>query len=134
MSGYSNVGQSSVYEAGDQRNIKTSDLHKQETNPYAEGQANSHINIDSKDERSIANRLAAEEKRDKSSHDDPEVAMSKKDPTLPVGNPRQNRIMGRPSSVANQTQAVMHGNEPSKGAKIDAELREEEEAIMAKKK
>lgn len=27
----------------------------------------------------------------------------------------------------------MHGNEPSKGAKIDEELREEEEAILKKK-
>jgi hypothetical protein len=27
----------------------------------------------------------------------------------------------------------MHGNEPSRGAKIDQELREEEEAILKKK-
>jgi hypothetical protein len=31
------------------------------------------------------------------------------------------------------TQARNHGNEPSKGAKIDQELREEEEAELAKK-
>jgi hypothetical protein len=30
-------------------------------------------------------------------------------------------------------QARAHGNEPSKGAKIDQELREEEEAILKKK-
>lgn len=28
----------------------------------------------------------------------------------------------------------MHGNEPSKGAKIDEELREEEQATLSKKK
>lgn len=38
--------------------------------------------------------------------------MSKKDATLP---------------------AKMHGNEPSKGAKIDAELQAEEEATLKKK-
>jgi hypothetical protein len=30
-------------------------------------------------------------------------------------------------------QAISHGNEPSKGAKIDQELREEEEAELKKK-
>jgi hypothetical protein len=30
-------------------------------------------------------------------------------------------------------QAKLHGNEPSKGAKIDAEIQAEEEAILAKK-
>lgn len=29
--------------------------------------------------------------------------------------------------------AIMHGNEPSKGAKIDKEIEEEEAAILAKK-
>lgn len=38
--------------------------------------------------------------------------MSKKDSTLP---------------------AKMHGNEPSKGAKIDEELREEEQEVLKKK-
>lgn len=31
------------------------------------------------------------------------------------------------------TQARNHGNEPSKGAKIDAELQQEEEEILKKK-
>jgi hypothetical protein len=34
---------------------------------------------------------------------------------------------------ANAHQAKLHGNEPSKGAKIDQELKEEEDAILAKK-
>jgi hypothetical protein len=37
------------------------------------------------DQRSIANRLAAEEKKDDEPKDDKETALSKKDPTLPVG-------------------------------------------------
>jgi hypothetical protein len=79
MSGNSSVGQASVYEAGDQRNYKDSEINK--SDPYNEGQANSHKNLDSstwrlqwpdlssrsitdqltEDERSIANKLAAEE-------------------------------------------------------------------------
>ena len=31
------------------------------------------------------------------------------------------------------SQATMHGNEPSKGAKIDKELQDEEDEILAKK-
>lgn len=34
---------------------------------------------------------------------------------------------------ADRRQARSHGNEPSKGAKIDQELKEEEEAILKKK-
>jgi hypothetical protein len=109
MSGNSSVGQASVYEAGDQRNYKDSEINK--SDPYNEGQVNSHKNLDSKDERSIANKLAAEERKGEP-EDDPETALSKKDPTLP---------------------AKMHGNEPSKGAKIDAELQAEEEELLKKK-
>jgi len=82
MSGNSSVGQSGVYEAGDQRNYKDSEL-KAAQEPYQEGKENSHKNLDSKDERSIANKLAAEE-RNKGPSDDRETAASKKDPTLPV--------------------------------------------------
>lgn len=44
--------------------------------------------------------------------DDKETAMLKQDPTLP---------------------ARSHGNEPSKGAKIDAEIAEEEQEMLKKK-
>ncbi|KAL8963272.1 MAG: hypothetical protein Q9183_005033 [Haloplaca sp. 2 TL-2023] len=67
---------------------------------------------DTEDERSIANKLAREEKRS----DDPDISKeakeSQSDPTLP---------------------AKKHGNEPSKGAKIDAELQEEEDEMLKKK-
>ena len=109
MSGYSKVGTSGVYEAGDQRNVKQSEMEQPER--YEEGQKHSHSNLDSKDERSIANRLAAEEKKSEPA-DDPETAMAKKDPTLP---------------------AKMHGNEPSKGAKVDADLQQEEEEYLKRK-
>ncbi|KAL6858089.1 hypothetical protein ACO1O0_005541 [Amphichorda felina] len=112
MSGTSNVGQQAVYEAGDQRNYKESERKAMESHPYAEGKENSHNNLDSKDERSIANKLAAEE-RNEGPKDDFETAMSKKDPTLP---------------------AKMHGNSPSKGAKIDAELQAEDEQRLSEKK
>ncbi|KAI1779323.1 hypothetical protein F4818DRAFT_438104 [Hypoxylon cercidicola] len=111
MSGYSNVGQSSVYEAGDQRNPKDSEV---ESRPrYEEGVENSHLPNDSKDERSIANRLANEERKlGRKEQDDPETSALKKDPTLP---------------------AKLHGNEPSKGAKVDADLQAEEQEYLKQK-
>lgn len=45
MSGYSSVGQASVYEAGDQRNSKESE--GQHAERYHEGQKNSHLANDS---------------------------------------------------------------------------------------
>lgn len=76
MSGNSNVGQASVYEAGDQRNVKASEVETADR--FEEGKSNSHQANDSskntilsskgaaadrfiEDQRSIANRLAAEE-------------------------------------------------------------------------
>ncbi|PFH60635.1 hypothetical protein XA68_10595 [Ophiocordyceps unilateralis] len=109
MSGNSSVGNRGVYEAGDQRNPKQSDKESDER--YEQGQPNSHQLNDSKDERTIKNRLAAEERKGEPG-DDKETALSKKDPTLP---------------------AKLHGNEPSKGAKIDAELKAEEEEMLRRK-
>ena len=65
------------------------------------------------DERSIANKLEREEKREKEGEEKSlEDLQREKDATLP---------------------ARAHGNEPSKGAKIDQELREEDEAMLKKK-
>ncbi|TGJ84649.1 hypothetical protein E0Z10_g4122 [Xylaria hypoxylon] len=111
MSGYSKVGTSGVYEAGDQRNYKDSELPRPER--FEEGVENSHKPNDSKDERTIANRLANEERKlNRDEQDDPETAASKKDPTLP---------------------AKLHGNEPSKGAKVDASIQDEEEEYLKRK-
>ncbi|KAH6697086.1 hypothetical protein F5X68DRAFT_186075 [Plectosphaerella plurivora] len=109
MSGQSKVGNSGVYEAGDQRNSKDSEVEQPEK--FHEGKAHAHNNLDSKDERSIANRLAAEEANN-GEEEDPEITAMKKDPTAP---------------------ARMHGNEPSRGAKIDAQILAEEEAELERK-
>lgn len=45
MSGRSNVGGRGVYEAGDQRNVKDSEVNEAER--YKEGQPNSHLANDS---------------------------------------------------------------------------------------
>ncbi|MCJ1465018.1 hypothetical protein MMC07_003633 [Pseudocyphellaria aurata] len=111
MSGTSSVGQSSVYEAGDQRNYKDSEIERPER--FHEGQVNSHKANDSKDQRTIANKLAREEQRENEPEPiSKEAAESQKDPTLPARN---------------------HGNEPSKGAKIDAEIKAEEDELLRKK-
>ncbi|KAK4117680.1 hypothetical protein N656DRAFT_764844 [Canariomyces notabilis] len=110
MSGNSNVGNSQIYEAGDQRNQKASETGT--GTRYQEGTAHSHLQNDSKDQRSLSNRAAAEKSSEKQESQSEETAMYKKDPTLP---------------------AKSHGNTPSKGAQIDAEIQAEEEQQLKKK-
>ncbi|OCK84056.1 hypothetical protein K432DRAFT_345912 [Lepidopterella palustris CBS 459.81] len=111
MSGTSSVGGPGVYEAGDQRNYKDEEINTAER--FKEGKPNSHLANDSKDERSIANKLAREEKRAKEPEPRSlEAEQIAQDATLP---------------------ARSHGNEPSKGARIDQELREEEEEELRRK-
>ncbi|GES63625.1 hypothetical protein ATEIFO6365_0007031200 [Aspergillus terreus] len=115
MSGQSSVGSSGLYEAGDQRNVPQAELNERDR--YKEGEKHSHKNLDSKDNRSIANKLASQgQKPDPSHHHnkdyDPEAVISQKDSTKP---------------------AKLHGNEPSKGAKIDQELQEEDEQRLREK-
>ncbi|KAJ8108581.1 hypothetical protein OPT61_g8073 [Boeremia exigua] len=115
MSGTSNVGQAQVYEAGDQRNYKDSEIEEaKKENRFHEGKENSHLALDSKDERSIANKLEREKKRENEEEEklSEEDRLRKVDATLP---------------------AKLHGNEPSKGAKLDQELREEEQAELERK-
>ncbi|KAI9794376.1 MAG: hypothetical protein M1816_005445 [Peltula sp. TS41687] len=133
----SNVGNKQLYEDGDQRNYKVSEIQGKER--YGEGQPNSHKPNDSsedmpstllshssatngpvltscispEDQRSIANRLDRETKHaDDTDPKEIENLQYKKDPTLP---------------------ARSHGNEPSKGAKIDAEIQAEEEEELRRK-
>ncbi|AEO54693.1 hypothetical protein MYCTH_2115472 [Thermothelomyces thermophilus ATCC 42464] len=103
----SNVGNRQVYEAGDQRNPKATETGS--GTRCNKGTANSHLQNDSKDQRSLSKRAAAEVSQQEESH---ETSRHKKDPTLP---------------------AKAHGNEPSKGAQIDAELQAEDEELMKKK-
>ncbi|PYI25077.1 hypothetical protein BP00DRAFT_359354 [Aspergillus indologenus CBS 114.80] len=133
-SGQSSVGNRAIYEAGDQRNVPQAELNERAR--YAEGQTHSHKNLDSsmllqlprspppeqtnpvpEDQRSIANKLASQENKPESDHHhnftkDPEAELSKQDPTKP---------------------AKLHGNKPSKGAQIDAELQAEDEQRLKEK-
>lgn len=72
-----------------QRNYTDAELKAQkESERFEEGKENSHNATDPKDERSIANRLAAEEKRDK--EEDSEKTAAQKDATLPVSSGHSN--------------------------------------------
>ncbi|KAH7411059.1 hypothetical protein BKA64DRAFT_372693 [Cadophora sp. MPI-SDFR-AT-0126] len=114
MSGTSNVGNSQVYEDGDQKNVPQSELEQEKKDSrFHEGKENSHKANDSKDERTIANKLAREEQRENEEEEESEETRAlKKDPTLP---------------------AKMHGNDPSRGAKIDAQIQAEEEEELRRK-
>ncbi|KAM3565535.1 hypothetical protein ARSEF4850_001348 [Beauveria asiatica] len=79
--------------------------------PFEEGKENSHSQLDPKDQRSIANRLAAETQATEDK-EDAEVTRMKEDPTAPARD---------------------HGNEPSRGAKIDAQIQQEEQAELERK-
>jgi len=116
-SGNSNVGTSQVYEAGDQRNEPES--HK--GGSFGEGQRNAHLGNDSKDERTIANRLAAAGPQNDTSNSTDNPAGKSKDAET------------RASQIDPTAPAKMHGNDPSRGAKIDKELQDEEAELLAKK-
>jgi hypothetical protein len=66
------------------------------------------------DERSIANKLEREEKRE----NEPDNTLSEED---------------RASQIDATLPAKLHGNEPSKGAKIDQQIKEEEEEELRRK-
>ncbi|TRM70573.1 hypothetical protein BD626DRAFT_544849 [Schizophyllum amplum] len=100
----SNVGNSQIYNDGDQREHKDNIQH--ERSPFDAGAPNSHQNLDSKDQRTIGNRLAAAEKAESPK------PRTVEDPLKP---------------------AQAHGNEPSRGAKVDAELQEEDELRLKEK-
>ncbi|CRG83851.1 hypothetical protein PISL3812_01207 [Talaromyces islandicus] len=108
----SNVGSRQLYEANDQRVDSRAEIQERER--FKEGQSHSHKPNDSKDERSIANRLAREEQREQKHEQsvDQQAELSKKDPTLP---------------------AKVHGNNPSKGAQIDADLQAQDEQRLREK-
>ena len=140
-SGQSSVGNRSIYEAGDQRNVPLSEA--QERARYAEGMPNSHKHLDSKDGRSIANKLASQENKPDSSHHhnneyDAEAELSKQNPTKPVSSIHTASAHPKPLIQMHlltlaSVQAIFHGNAPSKGAKIDAELKAEDEQRLREK-
>ncbi|GHJ84804.1 hypothetical protein NliqN6_1206 [Naganishia liquefaciens] len=78
---------------------------------FEHGKEGAHNRIDSKDERSIANNLKDAERIEKAEKKAEEEAAAV-----------------RPTEAARS-----HGNEPSRGAKIDEQLELEEEAELKKK-
>ncbi|KZS95360.1 hypothetical protein SISNIDRAFT_345860 [Sistotremastrum niveocremeum HHB9708] len=110
----STIGKTDLLD-NEQRNYTKQELHEQKAaNRYNEGQDNAHLYNDSKDSRSLLDRAKAEEMY---GHEDDgpktkEGELSQINPTLPAKN---------------------HGNEPSRGAKIDEEIKNEEEEELKRK-
>ncbi|KAL0578337.1 hypothetical protein V5O48_003651 [Marasmius crinis-equi] len=105
----SNVGNSQIHADGDQRTSKgsaTDQPARFEFDPE-----NAHSETDSKDQRSLANRLEAAE-----AHENDNLSNKTKDTVTDPLEP-----------------ARSHGNEPSRGAKIDAELQRQEEEELKNK-
>ncbi|KAI0673891.1 hypothetical protein C8Q78DRAFT_1151963 [Trametes maxima] len=106
---HSNVGNPQVYEDGDQKNASSnraegSDLGEQ-------GQRNAHNIFDPRDSRNLGVR-AQQERQEEREAEREERARTVDDPLEP---------------------AKRHGNEPSRGAQIDAELQREDEENIKKK-
>ncbi|KAH9449613.1 hypothetical protein MJO28_010732 [Puccinia striiformis f. sp. tritici] len=96
---------------GDQKSLSHKEI---EESRYDAGKLNSHLGNDPKDQRSIANRLESELKKKEEDGYNP-------DPNIP--NKGQ-----KPTDLAKE-----HGHEPSRGAKIDEQIRQEEEEELRKK-
>jgi len=165
MSGNSNVGNRGVYEAGDQRTSKASEVGS--ATRFQEGAPNSHQFNDSskindirsgvnrqqrtngisyqnaEDSRSLGNRAAAEKQSSDSAQESLETTLGKRDPTLPVSttavsffcSDRRNASTEIEAKIIDEQshQAKIHGNKPSRGAEIDAELQADDEATLKKK-
>jgi len=102
----SNVGNSQVYNDGDQREHKD-----QGPAPLEAGQRNAHDIHDLTDSRSLNNRAKQEAKTER----DADRAAEAKTVTNPLAP------------------AERQGHEPSRGAQVDAELQREEEELLKKK-
>ncbi|KIY49162.1 hypothetical protein FISHEDRAFT_41950 [Fistulina hepatica ATCC 64428] len=102
----SHVGTNAIHSDGDQQSVLRNCIDCSE---HTVGVENSHDVLDSKDQRSIANRLAAAEEQKR--HADSQHTAH--DPTRPARD---------------------HGNEPSRGAQIDAEIQREEAELLERKR
>ncbi|KAF9445382.1 hypothetical protein P691DRAFT_777600 [Macrolepiota fuliginosa MF-IS2] len=109
----SNVGESRIYQDEGQRPPKTTGPQRGKMDrreKFEHGPGPAHIDLDSKDERTISNKIEAERRKQEL-----EILESKdymKNPLKP---------------------AMDHGNKPSRGAEIDAELQREDEETLRKK-
>ncbi|EED80337.1 predicted protein [Postia placenta Mad-698-R] len=103
----SKVGNPQVYNDGDQR------PHGTEAPPrYEAGQQHAHNIFDPQDDQTLDNRRQREEKRERDA--------DRKAESKTVTNPLE--------------PATRQGHKPSRGAQVDAELQEEDEAALEKKK
>ncbi|PCH34337.1 hypothetical protein WOLCODRAFT_130330 [Wolfiporia cocos MD-104 SS10] len=103
----SNIGNPQVYNDGDQR------PHGEERPASFEaGQPNSHDIHDPRDDQTLNNRRKREEKQEREADRQAE--------SKTVTNPLE--------------PAERQGHEPSRGAQVDAELQQEDEALTSKKK
>ncbi|EIW63873.1 uncharacterized protein TRAVEDRAFT_110483 [Trametes versicolor FP-101664 SS1] len=106
----SKVGNSQVYENGDQRNAPSTHQSQLEK-PADLGQKNAHDIHDPKDNRNLDQRMQQELKEERDSE--------RRDRERTVTDPLE--------------AAQSHGNKPSRGAQIDAELQREDEELIRKK-
>ncbi|KDQ31505.1 hypothetical protein PLEOSDRAFT_24760 [Pleurotus ostreatus PC15] len=111
MSMLSKVGNSQVYNDGDQRYSHRRTQKEEEAPRYEAGKPNAHNDLDPKDNRTLSNRQASAEKNARVEETNP--------------NPREIEDPLKP--------ARSHGNEPSRGAKIDAQIQQEEEEELSRK-
>ncbi|RKF57343.1 hypothetical protein OnM2_075013 [Erysiphe neolycopersici] len=86
--------------------------HENKGERFHEGKVNSHLPTDNKDQRTVSNKLAEAARRKEQDVTSEETRLLMKDPTLP---------------------AKMHGNKPSRGAEIDAEIQREEQEELRRK-
>jgi hypothetical protein len=84
--------------------------HNDERNEHEKGQTASHQTLDSKDEKSIKNRLAQAGKEQKEAS-------------------RADKEAGEKPTEA----AKKHGNQPSRGARIDEELEQDDRKTLERK-
>lgn len=147
MSGYSNVGNRGVYEAGDQRNVSEAERKAQESDPYNEGKENSHSNLDSSKNSRTKKRkdlTLTNIRRGWAIHRQPTSCWGEevrawwrswdcpiKEGPYPACKSNRDRVVTSNANITRQARA--HGNEPSKGAKVDAELQAEEEEELKRK-
>ncbi|TFK88889.1 hypothetical protein K466DRAFT_467717, partial [Polyporus arcularius HHB13444] len=109
----SNVGNAQIHNDGDQRISEAdrrAEVERQKAD-MAEGQKGAHKINDPKDNRNLNNRARQEAAQERLA----EVADRQKTVTDPL------------------EPAKRHGNEPSRGAQVDAELQAEDEEILRKK-
>ncbi|KAI0652614.1 hypothetical protein C8Q79DRAFT_1005785 [Trametes meyenii] len=107
----SNVGNPQVYEDGDQSNASSNQFTGKGSNIGEQGQKNAHNIFDPKDSRNLDVRAQQERKEEREAERE-ERARTIDDPLEP---------------------AKRHGNDPSRGAQIDAELQREDEENIKKK-